>query len=657
MANPISDVWFSQAYYDPTKPTPIYVTWTLTQQLQTNNFQLQICESPDAITWSDWHWEPGNTGDMKECLGIQNGAYIFQALPAGETQYIKCRIRAGTTYEWVETGNCLRWLSNTLPSEWAMRESTVAAGEALVVDITKTHQPDWVASGIGYTHKMIVTFGTRTISADMIEYQSSVSLAMPLALLAEMPEDISREGDVTLETYREGSLVGSSAQTFTLTCPEDVTPSLTATTSLALTVGDTTYPDVLGSYVQNKSAVRAEITSASGKYGSYVVSYHIRVADRSSDGYNSDDTAFTSDVLLDSGYVSVRFTVTDSRGRTATETKTIYVMPYSPPKATLKVWRVDASGNVDVRGLYGKYEYDYEFSDLGGVNTCTAKLTVAGQTANNAPKSGDILPGNRMNFADSTTYSVVLTLTDVYGPELFAAVLPSHTSTTVVIRPTKYEKRRMVFGEYDTALDGLWTLTGWSLPEPEYQSNFVSIPGRHGALDLSAVLTDGEPTYGNRVLTATFESSEGDRLTRAERISDMVNSLDGHRMSIVLPDDQTRCLEGRVTVRTEYNDPAHASVTVTAECDPWRYNISETSRAFELMGKTQQAMLVNHGRRIAVPTVTVLGEKATISCRGRTWELYDGEYLLPDLALPKGKTMLTYSGKGTLVITYREAVL
>lgn len=39
------------------------------------------------------------------------------------------------------------------------------------------------------------------------------------------------------------------------------------------------------------------------------------------------------------------------------------------------------------------------------------------------------------------------------------------------------EKRKIIFGNYDTALDGLWTLTGWSLSEPAYKSNFVAVPG------------------------------------------------------------------------------------------------------------------------------------------------------------------------------------
>ena len=643
----------------------VYLLWSgAVGNPSITHYLIQQCESSDGVTWGDWHWNASSIGDT---MKVSGSASAYAIMPnAVESYYKKCRIQAcytisgGTTYgsEWVEVERPLRRLSNTALSDWAIDKSTADAGESVTVDITQTYQADYVTPGLGYTHKVLATFGDRTISAELVEYETTTTLTLPLELLEEMPEDTSAEGTITVETYREGSPVGSTSQAFTLTCPESVVPTLTASASRLLTVGGVMYPDVTGGYVQGKSAVLAEITEADGAYGSYIVSYRINVAGRHSDGYNSDTPSLSSVLLADAGDVPVTYTVTDSRGRTASETVTIFVEPYSPPQATFKVWRVDSSGNADAHGTTGKYEYDYTYTDLGGLNTCTASLTAAGQTVNNVPKSGDVLPNNLIEFSDSTTYSVVLTLTDAYGSELFASVMPAHTGTTVVIRPAKpREKRRMIFGEYDTALDGLWTLTGWTLPEPEYQSNFVAIPGRHGLLDLSTVLTDGEPIYGNRTLTATFECSEGTRLERNERISDMVNSLDGRRVHIVLPDDQTRYLDGRVSVRTEYSDPVHASVTVTAECDPWRYNVAETNRAFALAETEQQAMLVNKGRRIAVPTVTVLGEQATLRCNGYAWKLYDGVYTLPDLALARGKTVLTYSGKGTLIISYREAVL
>lgn len=220
-------------------------------------------------------------------------------------------------------------------------------------------------------------------------------------------------------------------------------------------------------------------------------------------------------------------------------------------------------------------------------------------------------------------------------------------------------KRKMIFGTYDTALHGLWTLTEWELTDPEYKQNFMEIPGRDGPLDLSAALTDGEPKYGSRTLTAIFESSEGDRLTRKSRIDTMVNWLSGWRMNIELPDDSEHYITGRLHVQRLYNDMAHASVQVTAICDPWRYNKSETVVTLTAAADAQTAVLVNSGRRTVVPLLEITGTDAEVLLvfGGSSWALGVGTYQLPDLELKQGSADITYSGTGDLKLTYREAVL
>lgn len=221
------------------------------------------------------------------------------------------------------------------------------------------------------------------------------------------------------------------------------------------------------------------------------------------------------------------------------------------------------------------------------------------------------------------------------------------------------EKRKMLFGSYDTALTGLWTLTEWALSAAEYKQNFMEVPGRDGALDLSASLTDGEPKYGSRTLSAVFESSEGNRMERKSRMDTMVNWLSGWRMNIELPDDPEHYIVGRLHVEPLYNDMAHASVQVTAVCDPWRFNKDETTVSLEAAVEAQTAALVNSGRRTVVPLLTITGDGAQVLLQfgASSWALGPGTYQLPDLVLKQGSSELTYSGTGSLVFTYREAVL
>ncbi len=219
-------------------------------------------------------------------------------------------------------------------------------------------------------------------------------------------------------------------------------------------------------------------------------------------------------------------------------------------------------------------------------------------------------------------------------------------------------KRGMTIGSYDTVVTGQWLLTAWNFSDPVQETDFIPVPGRRkGPLDLSAVLTDGDPTYGSRTLTATFESSEGNRLERESRISVMTNWLDGWKANIKLPDDDAHYIVGRVSVKRLYNDMAHASVQVTAVCEPWRYNNEETVVVLEGTAETQTVTLPNQGRLAVVPLLTVTDGDVLLATGGSSWALSPGTYALPDLLLPQGGKTVTYSGVGTLTFTYREGVL
>jgi len=225
------------------------------------------------------------------------------------------------------------------------------------------------------------------------------------------------------------------------------------------------------------------------------------------------------------------------------------------------------------------------------------------------------------------------------------------------------EKRRLLIGDYDTAADGLWTLTSCKLTKAAQVQTFVSVPGRVAPLNLSTYLTDGQPYYGNAALDAVLESSEGDRLARKLRIDLMVNYLDGQTVRIYLPDDPDHYLVGCVQVFKEYNDLAHCAVRVSAVCEPWLYAAAETVISLTATGTEQTAQLLNYGRLAVVPDITVTGE-VRIGYGEASWTLSAGEYTTPELYLTPGKGLglpgvhnITYSGSGSITIAYREAVL
>lgn len=219
--------------------------------------------------------------------------------------------------------------------------------------------------------------------------------------------------------------------------------------------------------------------------------------------------------------------------------------------------------------------------------------------------------------------------------------------------------RELTIGTYRTHTDGKWTLSGLVLTDPTFTPNIVFVQGRTAPLDLTGALSENnEPTYDNRILTATLESSEGKRDERKRRISYVKNLLDGRRMNIVHPDFPDRYLTGRLNVLELFNDLVHASIQIVATVDPWFYSANEVSTEVTGSGAGTDALLVNEGRLTVTPTIEVATDgQLQIEFDGNSWAGTAGTYVLPELVLTSGEHAVKVTGSGSAKFTWREGIL
>ena len=140
----------------------------------------------------------------------------------------------------------------------------------------------------------------------------------------------------------------------------------------------------------------------------------------------------------------------------------------------------------------------------------------------------------------------------------------------------------------------------------------------------------------------------------------MINQLDGWRLNIILPDDDTRYITGRVRVKKIYNDLAHCSVQVTATCEPWRYNVELTTVAVTATSAEKTIVLANEGRKSVIPVIDI-SEEVVLKYETEPRGLQLGEerrsIFIPDLYLKTGTHQIHYSGSGQIQVHHREAVL
>ena len=241
-----------------------------------------------------------------------------------------------------------------------------------------------------FTHTVVFSFGSYTKSNTGVG--TSTSYAIPTSWINAMPNATSGTAKVTVTTYSGSTKIGSAvSKNFTVTVPASVVPTISSVAVADTTTNQTTF----GNMVQSKSKPKFTITAA-GAYSSTIKTYKTVFQGKSYSG--ATPTAAT---ITGSGTVSATITVTDSRGRTASITKSWTVVAYAAPKITsFTVTRCLADGTENYDGTYLKAAINYSISAVNNKNSALYTLEYKAKTSTTwtALTSGT-------NYALNTTYT------------------------------------------------------------------------------------------------------------------------------------------------------------------------------------------------------------------------------------------------------------
>lgn len=254
-----------------------------------------------------------------------------------------------------------------------------------------------------FTHTLKYAFGNNsgTIGTGL---GASASWTPSRDLGSQIPSSTSGVGTLTLETYSGSTHIGTSTKTFTLWIAGDMYPTFT---SLSLS-GRNLHSD--GSYIQSVSSVTATITGATGSYGSTITSYSI-----SGHGLNTSSSSGTSGVFTTSGNVTYTAKITDSRGRSATKTASIYVVPYQKPSAAItNIYRCDVNGNPQHEGTYVAFYADYSTTSL---NNLSRTYTIKYQKTTEPAVWGTYIQSAWLSNVSGTIIHIIpnISVTDAYN--------------------------------------------------------------------------------------------------------------------------------------------------------------------------------------------------------------------------------------------------
>ena len=335
-------------------------------------------------------------------------AFMAASIAAGYDTYC---IYNGSSYT-----DYLKWTAVTLEVDW-QEPATQPSLSAATVEMGKSVTINTPAVNSAYRHTLRYAFGSEsgTIATGIA---SSKSWTPPVSLSNQIPSATAGSGTIYCDTYSGSTLLGTKSVSITLTVPGSVVPS--AGTLSAALAEDTSGT---GLYVKGMGKAKLTLSGASGAYGSSITSYTI-----TGGGWTATNSALTTGTLASAGNITFTVTVTDSRGRKASTTRTISVIDYTKPGvAVCDVYRCDADGNRKKAGTYFAVEINASYSAItGNTLNITARYKKQSEssygTAMNVTNNGKTVIGGG-NIGASTTYDVLVTVADKYNSLLIQRTL------------------------------------------------------------------------------------------------------------------------------------------------------------------------------------------------------------------------------------------
>ncbi len=263
-----------------------------------------------------------------------------------------------------------------------------------------------------FTHTLRYGFGgaSGTIGTGL---GTSKAWTIPLSLASRIPNATSGKLVIYCDTYSGSTKIGTKSVTITVRVPASVVPTIS---SVAVTDTNSTQYSKMGGVVKGKSKLSVVIT-ASGSQGSTISSYSTKAGGKTYSG-----STFTVSSVTSAGTLTFNVTVKDSRGRSATATKSITVVDYENPVITkFTVIRANSDGTPNDEGNSLLISYGFDISPVNNKNDKSFSIAMKSADSDNfiTLLSGSEYSANTTLIPDGIinpdmTYTIRLKISDYF---------------------------------------------------------------------------------------------------------------------------------------------------------------------------------------------------------------------------------------------------
>lgn len=393
-----------------------------------------ICYVKIGSTWYNWTISSGSTTHWaNEWYSSSNSWNISVGATAGS-------LSGQVYFRAYDTGASVG--ANSSAKDWSQSygtkgASTITSATNVTVNGSNYTTVKFTSYSSSFRHKVVAKIGSTTIATGSLvnganNSEVTTTLTIPLNALNYITNSKTATCVLTLTTYSDSSgstSIGSSTKNITLTCPNNINPSVSISTAKVSALSSTYFS---GKYCTLIDKMQVTL-SASALYSATISSRSI-----TANGESFTASPSTTSALKTVGANTISASVIDSRGNSSgTVTETEYVYWYFYPTVTAKYrhgtdYYLDITGRIAYVGgdqttkqLRLKIYKGSELVTVNGVSELNLDSLIASSPSGTSPDYYDgyleinrtgnnayVIPSDYITDIATDTYEFRLTITD-----------------------------------------------------------------------------------------------------------------------------------------------------------------------------------------------------------------------------------------------------